>query len=125
MKRLLLGILALASFFQIHAEDYKFLAFQTSDGAVQTISVDALKITFANGQLQATSGATTLSISLDDLTKMYFTETSGIKDLTIESDTAADGIYTLQGIKVDHETTLPQGVYIVKKNGKTQKVTLK
>ena len=130
MKRLFLGLLLLmASLISAHADDYQFLAFETADGTVRTISIDGLEVTFSDGQLVAVAGNSQTTLILADLTKMFFTndEANGICEVE-NIEAAADGLYNLKGQLVatgDRVPDVPKGVYIVKKNGKTKKVTLK
>lgn len=47
---------------------------------------------------------------------------AGISDVTIDTDTAYNEIYTLQGIKVDADAELQPGIYIIVTNGNARKI---
>ena len=57
---------------RLGAQTYDYLTFQTSDGALHSIKTSGLVITFSDGQMKATAGSENLSLSLTELTKMYF-----------------------------------------------------
>ena len=115
----------------MQADDYAYLVFETTDGAKASVSVEGLTLTISGTTL--TVG--TQSFTLSNLSKMYFSasdETTGIKPLTISPEgerseafprEGLDGvIYDLQGHKVTKEQ-MRKGVYVVRTNGKTYKVT--
>ena len=52
-------------------------------------------------------------------------DTSGIDDVTIDTDNTTDTIYTLQGIKVNTNAELRSGIYIIISDGHARKVYLK
>ena len=62
--------MALTMVAQAQDYDYPYLAFQTADGAVKAVAVEALTLTFVNGQLVATNGDGNYSFALNDLSKM-------------------------------------------------------
>jgi hypothetical protein len=74
MKRLFLGLFLLITTLAAHAGDYKYLAIETSDGTVRTVSVEQLKVTFSDGCLVASSADGQTQVTLTDLKKMYFTD---------------------------------------------------
>ncbi len=49
---------------------------------------------------------------------------TAIEGISIDTDTAADAIYDLNGRQMPANATLPKGIYIVKKNNKTYKITI-
>ena len=63
---------------RLGAQTYDYLTFQTSDGALHSIKTSGLVITFSDGQMKATAGSENLSLSLTELTKMYFSDTNGV-----------------------------------------------
>lgn len=114
------------------ADDYTLLTMEKTDGTRQSVSVENLVITFADGQMKVENTDTSLTFQLADLSTMHFsndTETSSLA-MTI-ADEGAD-IYTLEGVAMGHfdsvaaaRRTLKPGIYIVKTNGKTTKIALK
>ena len=52
--------------------DYSHLTFKADNGTEVTVSVEALVMTFSNGQLIATNGEGTQTFSLVELTNMRF-----------------------------------------------------
>lgn len=127
MKKIILTLLLMASASAMFADDYKYMAFRTNDGNVNYIGLSDLKITFVDGKLVAVAGEENQTISLADLTMMYFTTTTAISQVE-ENNDAKDGVevYNMQGIKVaDNLNSLGKGVYIVKKQGKAQKISIK
>ena len=128
MKRLYLGLLLAALSLAVHADDYRYMAFQTNDGAVRTITVEGLQMTYEDAKLIATTDNEQLVINLSELSKMYFTDTAAGIDTPLESQDAVDPntvVYNLQGMCVGRLQAQPKGIYIVKTNGQTRKVTLK
>ena len=134
MKKLLLLILLAVSFTSAHADDYGFLAFQMQDGTLQTMTTEELRITFADGELVATAGTQTLRLPLSDLTKMFFSTDAltGIESPGIAADIEEGTVYNVQGVRVGRLRQgekqingLPQGIYIVKRGGKAEKVSVR
>lgn len=130
-KKILLTLLLAVPAGLAMADGFPYFAFQTSSGETTTLSVTGLKITFSDGNIVATNeeGAN-FTTSIESLAKMYFSATAtGIDAVT---STAAEGdIYNVQGIRVGRTDKmgevrgLPEGVYVVKQNGKTRKVLVK
>lgn len=130
MKRLFLGLFLLITTLAAHAGDYKYLAIETSDGTVRTVSVEQLKVTFSDGCLVASSADGQTHVTLTDLKKMYFTNDAATAIGTITADEAtsliADGaVYNLQGMRISNPSAMPKGTYIIVKNGQPKKVQLK
>ena len=135
MKKIFL-ILAfvVSAVFTASADDFQFLTVQQSDGVEQSFTAAGLTITFSQGNMVLNENGTTTTISLADLSKMFFTnEATGIKNLPNESEESL-AVYDLSGRKVMDvansqlrnlstsqlrnlsTSQLPKGVYIV--NGK-------
>ncbi len=130
MKRLFLGLFLLITTLAAAAGDYKYLAIETSDGTVRTVSVEQLKVTFSDGCLVASSADGQTQVTLTDLKKMYFTNDAATAIGTITADEAtsliADGaVYNLQGMRISNPSAMPKGTYIIVKNGQPKKVQLK
>lgn len=142
MKRLFTLLALVAAFaWSASAQSYNYLTFQQTDGAVRSLSLDGLKLTFAEGNLVATNGTTQTTFPLSALQKMFFSsEAVGIHSASADSpvgvrieggtlhvDAPSDSeiaIYGIDGRRVP-STGLGQGVYVVKVNGKTYKVLAK
>ena len=128
MKKLLIMTMLAALTMGARAAEYNYLVFTLNDGTTQSVSATDLNITFANGNLTATSGSNTVTIALSNLTKMEFSNdgTTGIDrvsyDFTITDDTE---VYDLIGRRLPSTATLSRGIYIIKSNGKTTKVQVK
>lgn len=126
MKRLLLSAAMLGSL-AANAEVFPYLAFQTSDGTVQAVSVESLTITMSDGKLIATNASGTKTFTLSELSSMYFTsEATAIE--SIENEKLRNGeneeVYSLSGQKMSNGQ-MPRGIYVVKQNGKTRKIVVK
>ena len=121
-KKLLLFMLLIGSM-ALHAEDYTYLTFETTDGAKVSVSVSALSITISGTTLTAGDQSFTLS----NLSKMYFSssnETTGIVSFTIVDGDDITEIYDLKGSKVSKDQ-MHKGVYVVKSKNGTHKITVR
>lgn len=128
MKRLFLGLLLALVSLAVQADDFRYMAFQTNDGTIRTITADGLQLTFDDEKLTATSGDQQVIISLSELSKMYFTDTpAGIEAPVLSQNELDDNAvaYNLQGMCVGRLQAQPKGIYIVKVNGQRRKVILK
>jgi len=128
MKRLFLGLLLALVSLAVQADDFRYMAFQTNDGTIRTITAEGLQLTFDDGKLTATSGDQQVVISLSELSKMYFTDTPvGIEAPVLSQNELDDNavVYNLQGMCVGRLQAQPKGIYIVKVNGQRRKVILK
>lgn len=54
------------------AQNADYLTFRTADGTEQSLAIDGLKITFAEGKLVATNAVETVSYDLATLSSMFF-----------------------------------------------------
>lgn len=131
MRHLYFSLAFLAVAFTSNAANYDYLTFQNTDGNQVSMSVNGLKMQIADGNLVATNGEGTMTFALSNLSKMLFTETSGIAD-NIISDSKAVTVYNLSGVKIGEyqnvasvQKALDKGVYVVKENDKTYKMTVK
>lgn len=117
------------------ANTYSYLTFQKADSSCVAVALESLSMTFANGKLIATNGADTYELSVVDLSRMFFSNTTptGIADLA--ADLAANTqveVYALTGASLgafanlrDFEQGAPKGVYVVRTNGRTLKLSVK
>ena len=108
------------------ADDFHYLTFETTDGAKASVEISALSMTIDGTTLVA--GDQTFPLS--NLSKMYFSvsdETSsatGIRQLDNLNSQEILAVYDLQGHKIAKEQ-MKKGVYIVKTQGGTYKITSK
>lgn len=127
-----------------HATDYNYLTIEKSDGTALSLTALGLTITYADNQLTAANGTETATIALDELSRMYFSESA------VETDDPGEGedpeeeqlptsvkaleqivaqglgeVYDLSGRRVPAGITPKKGIYIIKKNGDTKKVQVK
>jgi len=128
MKKLFATFLMSGALQATMAYDYPYLVFQTMDGNMQAMETDGLTITFANGQLVATNGNDSQTISLAQLSKMYFSGDNTTNIQTVEQATASEPdeateIYDLQGRKVEGQRQA--GIYILKSKKGIRKVYIK
>jgi hypothetical protein len=132
-KRTILSMSLLLTALMASADNtYGYLTFQKSDGVEQSVSVEGLKMTFSSGQVVVSSGSSTATFNLSDLSKMYFSDTAtGIE--TVSADASGDATvqaWTLSGVSLGSFSSLSEarqklskGVYIVKQGEKTFKIT--
>ena len=124
MKKLVVFLTMMMGTLAIHAADYIYLTFETTDGAKASVSVGNLTLTISGTTLTAGSQSFTLS----NLSKMYFSTsdetTTGIEEITNAALDEATDIYDLQGHKVTKEQ-MRKGVYIVKTKNRTYKMVVR
>lgn len=125
LKTILLTAILVISFTTIKAEDYKFFTIEKTDGTSQTMTAVGLTINYTDGYLVAQNGNETTKILLSDLKRMYFTnEAAAISDITDEK-ASNNETYDMQGRRITDKPLMNRGIYIIKKDGKTQKVFVK
>ena len=125
LRAILLTAILVISFATIKAEDYKFFTIEKTDGTSQTMTAVGLTINYTDGYLVAQNGNETTKILLSDLKRMYFTnEAAAISDITDEK-ASNNETYDMQGRRITDKPLMNRGIYIVKKDGKTQKVFVK
>ncbi len=133
-KKVLFLIMACLPFAMVHAEEsYPYLTFQKTDGTLVSVGVESLEITLQNGQLAYTNSTGTGTLTLTDLTSMYFTsdDATGIASLVADSTDGKVEAFSLQGTSYGTfdsmktmKESVPTGMYIVKTNGKTLKIAV-
>ena len=129
MKKLFFLLTFLFGTMAVHAEDYTYLTFETTDGAKISVEISSLNLSFSGTNLIA--GEKTFAHS--NLSKMYFSssnETTGIKSLTDEELENNTEVYDLNGRQLKLSNTqklknLPPGVYVVKSKSGTYKIAVK
>ena len=108
------------------ADDFHYLTFETTDGAKASVEISSLSMTIEGTTLVA--GNQTFPLS--NLSKMYFsvsdetTSSTGIRQLDNLNSQEILAVYDLQGHKMAKEQ-MKKGVYIVKTQGGTYKITSK
>jgi len=127
MKKVFLFLIAMIGTLTVQAEDYEYpyLTFVTTDGEKVSISASSLTMTFSSSTLTAGSQY----FDLSKLSKMYFSTTdesttTGIKDISSVNLDEATAIYDIQGRKVTKDQ-MRHGIYVVKTNNGTFKVSVK
>ena len=108
----------------MQAADYPYLTFETTDGNKISVSTESLTLTVSGTTLTAGNQ----SFTLVNLSKMYFStsdeSTTGISEtLAVDLNEVTD-IYDLKGNKVS-KSQMRKGVYVVKTNQGTFKMTVK
>jgi len=134
MKKTILMLLFAMPLTQASAYDYNYLNLQATDGTVTSIDVASLKLTVSDGKLLAVNSSTNQEFTLSELSKMYFSSeasATGINELSTSDGDYAE-VYTLAGLSKGKFTSvseakenLPAGIYIIKSQNKTYKVTVK
>ena len=124
MKKLVVFLTMMMGMLAIHAADYTYLTFETTDGAKASVSVGNLTLSISGTTLTVGSQSFTLS----NLSKMYFSTsdetTTGIEEIINAALDEATDIYDLQGHKVTKEQ-MRKGVYIVKTKNRTYKIVVR
>jgi len=131
MKRFVLVLILMIGISAVRAYDYPYLVFQTTDGSSQSIEAEKLVLTFSGSQLVATNGTENLTLTVSDLSKMFFSSTtSGVSQIS-EADGEVE-VFTLSGIRMGSYSSVAQalkslrsGIYVVSSKEKTIKITVK
>lgn len=133
-KRFMFLICACLSGVMVHAVTYSYLTFQKADGTVVSMGVESLTMTFSDGKLVVSNGSDTQTLTVSELSMMYFsaTDATGIKDVPNIASNAELEVFDIQGVSLGKFADLKTmkakakpGVYVVKANGKTQKIAVK
>ncbi|WP_207153805.1 T9SS type A sorting domain-containing protein [Prevotella herbatica] len=148
MRKLLLSLLALFCSIVAQAED-KSLIITFSDNTTLTYVLSSLpQITMSNNKMTISAGSTTAEYDLYKIKTFTFSGTTGIKNIEDKSSIIAEGeriiiegtnanvrIFSVDGKSATLKTTntsnstvidissLNRGVYIIKANDKTVKVS--
>ena len=137
MKKIL-TLLFVLSTLPCAAQSYDYLTLRQTNGEETSFSSDKLKITFDNGVMKFDNGVQTASFPLGDVSKMFFATTStsisnvftkggvapAIRNgrLSVKSGAAVQ-VYSADGRSLSPDATFTPGIYLVKVNGQTFKVT--
>ena len=124
MKRLMFFLMMMMGTLAMQAGDYPYLTFETTDGNKVSVFTESLTLTVSGTTLTAGNQ----SFTLVNLSRMYFSTsdetTTGISEtMTVDLNEVTD-IYDLKGNKVS-KSQMQKGVYIVKTNKGTFKMTVK
>ena len=124
MKRLLFILMMMTGTLAMQAGDYPYLTFETTDGNKVSVSTESLTLTVSGTTLTAGNQ----SFTLVNLSRMYFSTsdetTTGISETMTADLNEVTDIYDLKGNKVS-KSQMQKGVYIVKTNKGTFKMTVK
>ncbi len=127
MKKLSLMLLVWLTSLTASADGYQYLTFETTEGTKISVPAESLTMTFSGTTLKA--GEQTFT--LENLVKMYFSnadETTGVSEVRGEMEEVRN-VYDLNGKEIVNGKSsngkLPKGVYIVKTNRGTHKLTVK
>lgn len=140
IKNLLLSLLLAAGATNASAQEYKYFTFQQQEGQMQSLSIENLKIVFDNGKLVATNNLESISIPLANMQTMYFnTEATGIENASTGHRLdvrIADGklrtnapegssirVFSPDGKLIPASANLSKGIYLVRINDRTYKVS--
>ena len=113
------------------AQTYPYLAVQTTEGEVQTLSVDGLTMSMVDGQMTFANEETSVSVALASLSKMYFASSAtSVKELATSNSPVQ--VYAADGRYLGKFETLPaavsglrSGVYVVRSKDVTVKISVK
>ncbi len=130
MRNLILLIIALAGVVTAKAYDYPYLTFQSIDGTEQSVSVESLTITYADGKLVLVGEGVNQELHVAQLNRMFFsTESSSIQSLTVDNNPVE--VYNLLGVYIGDYTSIQhalsslcRGVYVMKIAGETYKIVV-
>lgn len=124
MKRLLFILMMMTGTLAMQAGDYPYLTFETTDGNKVSVSTESLTLTVSGTTLTAGNQ----SFTLVNLSRMYFStsdeSTTGISETVTADLNEVTDIYDLKGNKVS-KSQMQKGVYILKTNKGTFKMTVK
>lgn len=124
MKRLLFILMMMTGTLAMQAGDYPYLTFETTDGNKVSVSTESLTLTVSGTTLTAGNQ----SFTLVNLSRMYFStsdeSTTGISETVTADLNEVTDIYDLKGNKIS-KSQMQKGVYIVKTNKGTFKMTVK
>ena len=133
-KRFPFLIFACLSGVMAHADTYPYLSFQKADGTVVSMDAESLTMTFSDGKLVVSNGSDAQTFTVAELSAMYFSaaDATAIKDVSITASDGAVEAFDLQGVSLGKYSDIRSlkekvkaGVYVVKANGKTRKITIK
>ncbi|MDE6548160.1 MAG: hypothetical protein K2L22_04100 [Muribaculaceae bacterium] len=133
MRKLKLTLIAATLLMPIltYAEAFPWLTFRMTDDIELSVAAENLTINYKDGNLILSSSVVDKTIPANQIKSMRFSSTpAGINEV-IDFKSSAGDYYNLSGLKVGNfasieaaRNVLPSGIYIVKNDQKTFKVTL-
>ncbi len=134
-KKLLTIVSALAIATTAMADDYAYLTFKKSDGTLVSVKSNSLMMSIKDGKLTAFNASEHIDLTLTDLASMYFStnnEATGIDDIPAADAKGKLEAFSTQGVSYGTfdniealKKALPEGIYIIKSNGKTYKTAVR
>lgn len=136
MKKWTFTLLA-AIALQTQAADftYRYLVVTDAQGNSTSLAAEGLRLTVSNGKLVATNADGTATFTLAQLSSMVFSESDPSTVTAIDvmpGSTTPIEAYTVGGMHLGTfasmsqlRSAVGQGVYIIKQNGTTKKITVK
>lgn len=132
MKKFMLSISAMALFAQCYAADLSYLTFLSKDGTKTSYSIKNLNLVYEGDILKLSNDEISQELNISDLVKMYFSEnseSSGIAAITLDDNQTVE-VYRLNGVRVGtfeykDALALPAGIYLLKSESGTTKLTIK
>lgn len=143
MKHILLTCLGLLFGLGLQAQSYDYLTLRTLNGDETSLGIDNLRITFADGKLNADNGRESASVPLADMSCMFFSlqptgigSQAGLTDASLQvrivggrliTNAPAGSSIRVYGVDGRQVSTarLAAGTYIVNINGRTFKLLAK
>lgn len=134
MKSWMILIAVCLSGMVAHASTYPYLTFLSTDGTTTLISTAGLVIRFSDGKLIATNGTETKEMSVASLTRMSFSDSNatGLQEGCIQEVDGQVEAFSIGGLNMGKFSSVqafrqsaPAGIYVVKGNGKIQKIVQK
>lgn len=131
-KKIALVALSLLSVAAMQADSYSHLTFQRKDGSCLSFPVASLAMVVSGEKLLVYGGGKNGELGLSDLSCMYFStaDVTGIQD--VEKKAGVLEVYSLQGVKYgcfesmeEMRSCVPAGVYVIRQQGKTQKIIIR
>ena len=99
MKQLLLTLILAAGVHMSWADTYPYLSFEQTDGTMLSLNADALTMTFDGDKLVANDGQTTTTLSVAQLSRMFFSaENTAIVDINADAADAPAEVYSAAGV---------------------------
>ena len=138
MKKIFLFLLSVIMVQNIKAGSnaYPYLTIVMTDNTSKTFSVESLTMTPSNGTLIITNTEGSETLTITNLSKMYFSEEYPNAISTVGSDEVTNGnitLYTVSGVLVGEYSSVNAAhgamqsgtIYIIKKGSKTVKTIRK
>lgn len=131
-KKIVLVALSLLSVAAMQADSYSHLTFQKKDGSCLSFPVASLAMVVSGEKLLVYAGSENSAIDVSDLSCMYFStaDVTGIQE--VEKKVGMLEVYSLQGVKYgcfesmeEMRSSVPAGVYVIRQQGKTQKMIIR